>query len=71
MRHTCQFGHASKVVTTRIGKLVLAGKYVTPSPLDPQRCLRIRIPPWIRAQFAMTAMLSLLCAIPRPQAEFA
>ena len=71
MQHACQFSHTSKVVTTRIGKLLLAGKYETPSPHDPKRCLRIRIPPWIRAHFAMTAMLSVLCAIPRPQAEFA
>ena len=38
---------------------------------DDQRCRRIRIPPWIRAQFALLTMLSMIRAVPCSQGEFA
>ena len=41
-----------------------------PGRHDDQRCRAIRIPPWIRAQFALLTTLSVVCAIACSQAEF-
>ena len=41
-----------------------------PGRHDDQRCHAIRIPPWIRAQYALLTTLSVVCAIACSQAEF-